>query len=205
MIEKILAELQEDKHTNLATTSDKFKYDLWNFFLKHNFSSKRAIEFGTHKGQTTRVLSHLFDHVYTINIDYAHLIAAMDLNADRTNITYIPFDLYKHDVSVKPTDAVIDVFFIDAGHDADQVESDVARCMNMNLGDEVYFIFDDYGMMSGVKAVIDMYVNAELFTIVEYIGHETGHSFGGVPARVLRGPEGVICKLNKDKIQYADE
>ena len=54
MIDKLLEEIGEDKHQNMTTTSFKFKRDVWEFF--QNFQDKIAVEFGTHKGQTTKVL-----------------------------------------------------------------------------------------------------------------------------------------------------
>lgn len=200
MIEKLLSEINEDKHMNLATTSNKFKTDLWNFFLKPNFSSMRAIEFGTHKGQTTRVLAHLFKEVITINLSWAHLASAMELNADLDNIRYVPFDLYQNEHTTNPVDDVIDVFFIDAGHEYWQVHKDLARAMAMNTSDIPYVIFDDYGMMDGVYEVVTEFDG--VLTIVQEIGHEAGHDFGGDPPRILKRSEGVICQLDNRDIVF---
>ncbi len=68
LIDQLLEEIQEDKKDNLSTTSFKFKEYLWEFFNKEEFTGKYCCEFGTHKGQTTRILSHLFNEVYTINL-----------------------------------------------------------------------------------------------------------------------------------------
>lgn len=202
MIDQLLLEIAEDKHTNLTTTSDAFKRDLWKFFFEPKFSHRRVIEFGTHKGQTTRILSHLFDDVITVNVSEKHFEAAKLLNADRTNIRYIGYDLYANPVQDHITEDVIDVFFIDAGHETYHIESDMARALYMNRADEVYFIFDDYGLHDPVFKVINAYVAAGLLSIVATIGHDAGHSFGGVPPRVLKRSEGVICRLNNDKIEY---
>jgi len=202
MIEKILSDISEDKYQNFSTTSNKFKTDLWKFFFEPHFLPMTAIEFGTHKGQTTRILAHLFKTVYTVNIDAKHLHSAQEFNRDLDNIVYIPFDLYSHDYTVQPVSVPINVFFIDAGHELYHVESDMARALHMNLADEVYFVFDDYGMMPGVKAVIDTYLESGILTVVATIGHEPGHSFGGNPPRVLTASEGLICTLDKSKIEY---
>jgi hypothetical protein len=64
-IEDILGDCGEDKFQNFTTTSNKFKTDLLNFFQSIPESKKwNALEYGTHKGQTTRVLSFLFKNVY---------------------------------------------------------------------------------------------------------------------------------------------
>ena len=88
MIEKLLKQIKEDKVYNMSTTSFKFKRDVWNFF--QGFQDKIAVEFGTHKGQTTRILSFLFKKVYTINNksgniippEYLKIIPAMGLTRD---------------------------------------------------------------------------------------------------------------------------
>jgi len=61
---EVLNEIGEDKTQNLSTTSFKFKSDVWEFF--QGFDDKVAVEFGTHKGQTSRVLSYLFSKVHTV-------------------------------------------------------------------------------------------------------------------------------------------
>ena len=58
MIDQLLKEIGEDKIQNMTTTSLKFKRDVWEFF--QGFQDKVAVEFGTHKGQTTKILSHFF-------------------------------------------------------------------------------------------------------------------------------------------------
>ena len=86
-IEEVLKEIGEDKNQNLSTTSFKFKSDVWDFF--QGFEDKIAVEFGTNKGQTSRVLSYLFKKVYTVNInDNAE---AIQLNGDKPNITLLLF------------------------------------------------------------------------------------------------------------------
>ena len=90
MIDQLLEEVGEDKTQNMTTTSLKFKRDVWEFF--QGFEDKIAVEFGTHKGQTTKILSHLFKKVYTVNNqDNAE---AKRLNKNIQNIEYISnFDL----------------------------------------------------------------------------------------------------------------
>ena len=202
IIDQLLVDVGEDKTDNLSTTSLKFKRDLWDYFSGRDFDVQTCIEFGTHKGQTTRILSHLFKQVFTINISEQHFVTAKELNKDRDNIYYIPFDLYAYHPTYKPCEDVIDVFFIDAGHDQEQVYSDVSRALHMNLGKVVYFIFDDYGMKPGVTEVVDTFISEGYFHDLSYIGHEPGYNFGGYPPRILYNTEGIICKLDQDKLTY---
>lgn len=182
---------QEDKKQNFSTTSLQFKKDVWDFFsLDPRSKEWSCVEFGTHKGQTTRILSFLFDQIYTINLP-GHFDSARELNSDRTNIQYVEFDLYSG--GSLAINRVIDVFFIDANHEYNNVMTDVDTVKSLLRCPEAYIIFDDYGGHIGVNiAVNDLVDNGEL-EIVKYIGHGKGHSFGGNPERILRDWEGVIC------------
>jgi hypothetical protein len=196
-IETILNEIKEDKCHNLSTTSFKFKTDVWDFFQL--FNDKVAVEFGTNKGQTTRLLSFLFKHVYTVNIN--DNLDAIKLNHDITNITYISnFDLYNHTNKLNITETV-SLFFIDAGHQFQEIVTDINRVTSMNCDTDCYLLFDDYGSSTntGIKQAVDLAVNSGAIEIIKFIGHESGHNFGnavkGGPDRILCGPEGVITKV----------
>ena len=60
-IQQILSDIGEDKNQNLSTTSYKFKQDVWEFF--QGFEDRVAVELGTNKGQTTKLLSYLFSSI----------------------------------------------------------------------------------------------------------------------------------------------
>lgn len=195
MIDKLLSEIKEDKFQNFSTTSFKMKTDIWNFFNEERFKGLNCVEFGTHKGQTTRILAHLFNKVYTINLPN-HFDSAMELNRDLDNIEYIPLDLYQTSVEDNFKHKAISVIFIDAGHEFDEVMKDITRSLNFNLGREVYFIFDDYGQESrNVWMAVNQMVQIGTFEKVKYIGHPPRFSFGGNPERKLADHEGIIVKL----------
>jgi len=188
----IAAKITEDKHENLSTTSLKFKEDVWNFFKDPLFKTKNCIEFGTHKGQTTYVLSHVFGKVYTINLAEGHFETARRINEERSNITYIPFNLYTGKRLILPD--TFSMAFIDAGHEYEQVKSDVEQFVRLKRENVSFIIFDDYGLMFPVWRAVDELVNNQVLEYVKFIGHPAGHDFG--QGRVLRsGPEGVICRL----------
>lgn len=195
-IKELLAEIGEDKYQNLSTTSFKFKTDIWNFF--QNCQDKIAVEFGTHKGQTTRILSHLFKKVYTINNNDS--VSAKQLNKDRNNIIYVNFDLYSN--SILPIADIIDVFLVDAGHDYEHVIADINRCTSMQCASDCYIVFDDYGAdchEQTVKKAVDEAVNCGAVIIIKEIGHKKGHNFGSAnksgPDRILLNSEGLITKI----------
>lgn len=194
MIDQLLEEIGEDKTQNMTTTSLKFKRDVWEFF--QGFKDKIAVEFGTHKGQTTKILSHLFKKVYTVNNqDNAE---AKRLNEDIQNIEYISnFDLYL-DNPLPITN--IDVFLIDAGHKYTHVISDINRAVSMECNKECYIIFDDYGLKchsEHVKRAVDQAINQNILTKVKGIGHSKGYSFKqGDSNYTLESSEGLITKIN---------
>ena len=195
MIDKLLEEIGEDKTQNMTTTSFKFKRDIWEFF--QGFQDKVAVEFGTHKGQTTKILSHLFKKVYTVNNQ--DNTEAKILNKDIQNIEYISnFDLYLD--KDLPINDNVDIFLIDAGHKYFHVISDINRVTSMNCSKECYIIFDDYGLKTHsqhVKRAVDQAINQNILTKIKGIGHSKGYSFKqDDPNYTLEDSEGLITKIN---------
>jgi hypothetical protein len=181
----------------MTTTSLKFKRDVWDFF--QGFEDKVAVEFGTHKGQTTKILSHLFKKVYTVNNqDNAE---AKILNKDIQNIEYLNFDLYSD--QKLPISEKINVFFIDAGHLYEHLILDINRATSMLCSEECYIIFDDYGCnchSNTVKRAVDDAIKLNIISLVKGIGHPQGYNFGtggkGGEDRILEDYEGLITKIN---------
>ena len=195
-IEELLIDVGEDKYENLTTTSFQFKRDIWEFFNTPEFKSTACVEFGTHKGQTTRILSFLFDKVYTVNLPN-HFDSAQRLNYDRSNIEYIGMDLYASPVDSSFKTKNVSMFFIDAVHTFEAVMSDFSRCLNLNKRKEdVYFVFDDYGSYREVWMAVNQLILTKQISRIKYIGHPPRHNFGGHPERILDDWEGIICKLS---------
>lgn len=190
-IDELLSQV-EDKNQNPSTTSHQFKRDLWEFF--GGFGDKNAVEFGTHKGQTTRIMSYLFNHVYTFNLP-GHFDMAERLNSDRGNITYIGLNLYSTPVDAHIPDVEnVSVFLIDAVHTFDAVMSDFTRANWLHQAEgDVYFVFDDYGLYREVWQAVNQLMLTRRLERVKYIGHPPHHVFAG--ERKLDDYEGIICKL----------
>lgn len=195
-VQEVLKEINEDKNQNLSTTSFKFKEDVWKFF--QGFNDKVAVEFGTNKGQTARLLSYLFKKVYTVNInDNAE---AIQLNGDRENITFISnFDLYT--AKALPITEEVSMFFVDGGHRYEEIITDINRITSMNCAQDCYLLFDDYGSTTnpGIKQAVNYAKEMGALEVLEFIGHTQGHNFGnavkGGPDRILADYEGVITKI----------
>lgn len=199
MIDQLLEYLAEDKHTNASTTSNKFKRDLWNFFNRPEYSTTNSCEFGTHKGQTAYILSHLFNTVYTINLSETHFEDARKINVGRSNIEYIPFDLYREKLEYNPIQDEIGTFFIDAGHGYHEVIKDVTRCMQMTTVDHPHIIFDDYGLNLDVHNAVNDMIEDGWLEIIQEIGHEKNYEFDN-GRKLLYGPEGIICILKEKEL-----
>lgn len=187
MIHELLKHIGEDKNDNPRTTSLKFKEDLYNFFDKPEYKEVEAVEFGTHKGQTTYIMSHLFKHVYTINWRFDGKEFAT--NKGRDNITFVQYDLTKNAPMPIPT---CQVFFIDAIHTYEAVMMDIQKAVQYGTTD-VIMVFDDYGLIDEVHRAVNENINFGMLEIVTYLGHEPGHEFVG--NRILKDHEGVITRL----------
>jgi len=182
-----------DKHEWLATTSHKFKTDVWNFFTQlDDFKELSAVELGTSNGHSTKLLSYLFKTVATVNNNDS--LKAKEFNSNRSNITFYNFDLYNAPWQITHGD----VFFIDADHGYSTVCSDIENCLKLKSSiEKKIFIFDDYGSHqyeNTVKSAIDKYIADGALEVLGHIGHEPGFSFDGSTERTLTHYEGIICQ-----------
>lgn len=182
-----------DKTQYKDTTSHKFKQDVINFFVDKKL--KTCIELGTNHGWTTRILSDLFEHVYTIDHKQSNTDLAKLNNVDKQNITYITADVYS--ASTYQNIPKIDVAFIDCIHTYDAVIADINTCISlMDPASGMYFIFDDHGhpQSIGVKQAIDSAI-AEGLVVEQYIGHEAGYQYN--ETSILINHEGIILSYGK--------
>jgi hypothetical protein len=179
-----------DKRVDKNTTSLKFKQDLINFFQPLHM--KNCVEIGTSLGYSTRVLSFLFDNVTTIDIDYQNIQKACSFNSDRGNITFLHGNASDSDWDA---DIKFDVSFIDANHLYDYVISDAKQSIKYGV-DNMYIVFDDYGLPDSVPAVkmaVDEMISNDILKVIKYIGEPAGNE----PriGRPLIDWEGVICQV----------
>jgi AraC-like DNA-binding protein len=173
-----------DKFQHKATTSHRFKRDVFEFFDKPEFKDKICVEWGSNLGYTTRVLSYLFKEVTGFNKERA--VEASELNKDRQNVRYYTQDIYNTELPIDTGD----VFLVDADHSYDAVINDTLRSLNFNSAGKKYFIYDDYGALSDVKDAVDALILSDKIEIIKKIGYATDEVF----THKLRDYEGLICK-----------
>tara|TARA_R110000868_G_scaffold345426_1_gene606544 strand:+ start:7119 stop:7703 length:585 start_codon:yes stop_codon:yes gene_type:complete len=192
MIEELLSDIP-DKTTHMTTTSHQFKKDVWKFCTQSDeFRSLLVVELGTHNGQTTKILSYLFDNVITVNNNESTV--AKEFNKEKDNITFYNFDLYREPWQFNNGD----IFFIDADHSYNAVCMDIDNCLKLTSSlEKKIFIFDDYGAnqhVGKVKRAVDTYINNGTLEIVSHIGHAPPFSFDGTHGKTLAYYEGIICQ-----------
>ena len=192
MINELLKTIP-DKTEWYATTSHKFKTDLWNFFkLIPESTEFSVVELGTSNGHSTKILSYLFKEVTTVNNNAS--LKAKEFNSDRNNISFEMFDLYGGNWLITKGD----IFFIDADHGFNAVCSDIENCLKLKSSlEKKIFIFDDYGIRQyeqSVMAAVNKYINNGTLEVLAHIGHEPGVSFDGSTERTLTHYEGIICQ-----------
>ena len=174
---------------DLWTCSSEMRIDIMHFFCsKKNF---KVVEIGSHKGYSTKVLSKIFSKVYAVdnNIEWTNF--NKNYNKDATNIEYIMLDLYKNNWSILPED--IEVSFIDADHSYNGCKSDIINSIK-HFKNLKYIIFDDYGVWSGVKQIIDELINNKTLKFERFIGINNVPGPNGIVKNVN---EGIICSVNE--------
>ena len=178
-----------DKHQNRHTTTHKLKEDLLDFFSEDHWSSKNCLEVGTAFGHTTRVLSFIFNKVYTIEAVGNNIEKAKELNFDRANIEYVLADAYQLDWKLFTG---IDVVFIDCKHEIGYVKQDIERSLEIGNKD-FYLVFDDYGHTNqGVNFAVNDFIDDGKIEFVKHIGQSAGTQVHA--GLKIRDWEGVICK-----------
>lgn len=129
----------------------KFKRDLLEFFDPLHLH--RCVEISSLKGQTTYILSHIFEEVYFVEqpmfFEQHWKIAKNGILKNRDNIIPIALDVYKEPWPFKD----VDVFFIDCGHVFSCACQDIDNVKKI-LKPNGYIIFHDWGLpLCGEKGV----------------------------------------------------
>lgn len=165
------------------------RYDIYYFF--EGKRDLKIAEIGSHKGYSTKVLSKIFSKVYAVDNSIEWTDMNKHFNKDATNIEYVMLDIYKDSWKTLPDD--IEVTFIDAGHSYEHCKSDILNSIKQ-FKKLQYIIFDDYGVWSGVKQIVDELVENKILIFETFIGLNDVPGPNGIVKNVK---EGVICRINK--------
>jgi hypothetical protein len=193
-----------DKKDYPNTTSLKFKKDLYNFFFDSKFRDVKALEIGSHRGHTTKVMSHLFKEVITMNINPK---GDDWIPVNRENIKYIVNDVYNGrpwhtSVSNDVLDDYfydIEVIFLDGLRGYENVKMDLAQAIQLQpRNKKKYIIIQDYGnaKFDGVKHAVDEVCWWGHMEIVKGIGYPVGTEHGTMK---YEDWEAVICQTKELK------
>ena len=179
---------------DIWTCSSKMRYDIYDFFKdKSNF---KIAEIGSHKGYSTKILSKIFSNVYAVDNSIEWTEFNKNFNKDATNIEYVILDIYKDSWRVLPDD--IEVSFIDAGHSYECCKSDIFNSIKQ-FKKLQYIIFDDYGVWTGVKKIIDELIKQNILIFETFIGLNNVPGPNGIVKNIN---EGVICSVNSVNKNY---
>tara|TARA_R110001592_G_C12753669_1_gene712221 strand:- start:38 stop:628 length:591 start_codon:yes stop_codon:yes gene_type:complete len=156
------------KDTSKYSTTRKFKEDLINYFNKNK--SQTLVEFGCCQGDTTRVLSNLFNKIYASDISPENIQVTKNKCNDVNNV-----QVQIKDVNEEWEYKDIDVLYLDALHDYSGVKQCLERTKQQYPNSLI--IMDDYGhIMDTVKPNIDNLINNNEIEVLKWIGEEKGYT-----------------------------
>ena len=191
-IEEILKGIPEKQGFHKNTTTLKWKKDFLNFFIDKNLN--KCLEIGTCDGVTTKILSKIFNEIWSIEFNLKRINRAKEFCKDENNINFICGDAYK-DLTYNGFPPLFDVAVIDCVHEYNNVMVDINRTLKFFNGEKIYIAFDDYGhpQHPGVKQAIDDSISQGL-KLEKFIGEEPGHTItrSDNTSFTLTSREGVI-------------
>jgi len=171
-------------------TTRQFKRDLLKIFDNEKYRHMTAVEFGSAEGDTSKVLSTMFNHVYCYDWAATNINVAKDKCKHINNISFLQFDITNPEWDIPKADIV----FIDARHATEDVNIDIERVLQ--YFDDPIIIMDDYGNpRTGVRSAIDKNILNGNLTISHTIGEVSGYTTCNNV--VFNDKEGIICNLNE--------
>jgi hypothetical protein len=172
---------------DIWTCSAKMRKDVYDFFAdKRHF---KLAEIGAHKGYSTKIFSKIFSKIYAVDNSVEWTAFNKELNKDANNIEHVMLDLYKDSWDVLPED--IEVSFIDAMHSYEGCKSDIMNSLS-RFKSLRYIVFDDYGVWSGVKRIVDELMQNKTLKFERFIGIVDVPGPDGI---VKNTHEGIICSV----------
>lgn len=172
-INKILEGIPDKGDAFKDTTSLQWKRDVLEFFIDKQLCN--CLEIGTWIGHTTKILSSVFQDVWSIEFQPQRHARAKETCSGINNITLILGDAYNDD-TYKTFPKSFDAVVIDCDHSYEGVIKDINRAASF-IGDsnKIYFVFDDFGHSesTGVNEAVTHALQSGL-KLEKYIGKEPG-------------------------------
>ena len=173
-----------------STTSRQFKSDVYDYFSDDKYKEMTALDLGCWRGHGSKIYSHLFKKVYSVEIDQENVELAKDLCISRGNIVFECKDVYQTNWDWPE----INVVFVDSNHTYDGVINDIKKVMQLYR--DPILVLDDYGNpRQQIKQAIDHLVSEGTIKIEKFIGEREGYTTAH--GMVFNGREGVIATTNK--------
>ena len=176
------------KDTYVKTTTFKFKQDLITYL---NGKGKTILELGCCRGDTSRVVSELYDKVIAVDISEENIFDAKRKFGNKNNIEFVTADVYDNFSYPDHVDAVI----IDASHEESKVYEDIK---NISIRyNKPIIILDDFGNGNDIRNAVYKAEQDGYITISRYIGENAGYKVKRLDGSIIEftGAEGVICNL----------
>lgn len=172
-INKILEGIPDKANEFKDTTSLQWKRDVLEFFIDKQLYN--CLEIGTWIGHTTKILSNVFEEVWSIEFQPQRHERAKQTCAGINNITLVLGDAYS-DVTYMNFPKSFDAVVIDCDHSYEGVIKDINRAASF-IGDsnKIYFVFDDFGHseQTGVNEAVN-YALQHGLKLESYIGQPAG-------------------------------
>ena len=159
------------------------------YFKDDKYKKMKVLELGACQGDTTRILSELFDTVYAVDRDPENIQILKQKCKDVDNVEASLMDV-TNDTWNFPQ---VDVVFVDASHDYPQVAIDIQKCLDHF--DNPILILDDYGNPNNrnIRNSIDDKIREGKIKVDVEIGEDVGFLTKSGWKMIDR--EGVICKV----------
>lgn len=189
-----------DKRNAYATTTKKFKSDVYDFFIDKNLDT--IAEVSGWGGYTTKILTYLFKKVLFIDqpLNFETRILGKTGDTpytqlkDRPNVEFIPLDVYNQPWNFPELDAIL----IDCIHSYACCQSDIENGLKY-VKKGGYFVSDDYTFAEdnyGVRRAIHNAIELGKLEFVCYIGEEMEfyEKRPIIDKNLDTTHEGIICK-----------
>ena len=172
-IDKILEGIPDKGDAFKDTTSLQWKRDVLEFFIDKQLYN--CLEIGTWIGHTTKILSSVFEDVWSIEFQPQRHTRAKVTCTGINNITLVLGDAYNDD-TYKNFPKSFDAVVIDCDHSYEGVIKDINRAASfIGESNKIYFVFDDFGHSesTGVNEAVTHALQSGL-KLEKYIGKEPG-------------------------------